>query len=395
MQAPPFLQMCYTNHMKVRIEIDTKTFIRFWLVVFGFALLALAIYSARTALLILGIAFFLALALNEPVNWLVQKLPNKSRTLSTAIAFTTVVVVLGLVIVLVIPPIVQQTMKFVDNAPAMVETVAKQWHGIGELVEKYHVQAQVAQVTDSIQSDMTKWATSIGKNFLSGVGSMFAFFTAALLTLVLTFLMLVEGPTWLKRLWSLYQDEEKMKTHQTLVHRMRSVVTGYVGGQLSVSAIDGICAGLTVFILSLFFHEIPGNLAFPAILLCFVLSLIPMFGATVAGVLVSLLIAFNSIPAAIIFVVYFIVYQQLENNVISPKIQSKRIELSPLAVLCAVTVGLYVFGILGGIISIPVAGCLKVLADNYIEQTKKRRALKKKPLVKLAKTAKRLTGEEA
>ena len=81
--------------MKVRIEIDTKTFIRFWLVVFWFALFALALYSARTALLILGIAFFLALALNEPVNWLVQKLPNRSRTLSTAIAFTMVVVVLA------------------------------------------------------------------------------------------------------------------------------------------------------------------------------------------------------------------------------------------------------------------------------------------------------------
>ncbi len=381
--------------MKVRIEIDTKTFIRFWLVVFGFALFALALYSARTALLILGIAFFLALALNEPVNWLVQKLPNRSRTLSTAIAFTMVVVVLGAVIILVVPPIVQQTMKFVDNAPAMVDTVSRQWHGVGQIIEKYHVQAQVTQVTDSIQSDVTKWATSVGKNFVSGIGSMFSFFAATLLTLVLTFLMLIEGPVWLRRLWNLYQDEGKMKSHQTLVHRMRAVVTGYVSGQLSVSAIDGLCAGATVFILSFFFHEMPGNLAFPAIVLCFVLSLIPMFGATIAGVLVTILIAFNSIPAAIIFIIYFIVYQQLENNIISPRIQSKRIELSPLAVLCAVTVGLYVFGVLGGIISIPIAGCVKVLADNYIEQTRKKRELKKKPLVKLAKGAKRSAHDEA
>ena len=120
-----------------------------------------------------------------------------------------------------------------------------------------------------------------------------------------------------------------------------------------------------------------------------------MFGATIAGVLVTILIAFNSIPAAIIFIIYFIVYQQLENNIISPRIQSKRIELSPLAVLCAVTVGLYVFGVLGGIISIPIAGCVKVLADNYIEQTRKKRELKKKPLVKLAKGAKRSAHDEA
>ena len=373
--------------MKVRIEIDTKTFIRFWLVVFGFVLLALAIYSARTALLILGIAFFLALALNGPVNWLVQKLPNRSRTLSTALAFTSVVVALCAIVVLVIPPIVQQTMKFVDNAPVMVETVSRQWHGVGHVIEKYHIQAQVTQVTDNIQADATRWATSIGKNFLSGIGSMFSFMAAALLTLVLTFLMLIEGPVWLKRLWSLYQNEDRMKIHQTLIHRMRSVVTGYVGGQLSVSAIDGICAGIMVFILSLFFHEVPGNLAFPTIMLCFVLSLIPMFGATIAGVLVAVLIAFNSVPAAIIFIIYFMVYQQLENNIISPRIQSKRIELSPLAVLCAVTVGLYVFGVLGGIISIPIAGCVKVLADNYIEQTRKKRIVKKKTLDGLANSA--------
>ena len=115
--------------MKVRIEIDTKTFIRFWLVVIGFAAAILALYSARTALVIIGTALFLALALNGPVSRLARYLPGRSRTLSTALSFLVVVVFLAMVIFLVIPPIVQQTAKFIDSAPEMVRTISAQWHG--------------------------------------------------------------------------------------------------------------------------------------------------------------------------------------------------------------------------------------------------------------------------
>ncbi len=371
--------------MKVRIEIDTKTFVRFWLVVFGFMAVIFAVYNARTALLILGIALFLALALNGPVSRLSRYLPDRSRSLSTAIAFTVVVAFLAAVVFLVIPPIVQQTAKFVDNAPDMLRTVSTQWHGIGNLVEKYHLQAQVDQAVVAIQNDATKWVTGFGHNLVSGLGSAFSLFAATLLVLVLTFLMLVEGPEWLRKIWGLYQDDDRMKAHQRLVSRMYAVVSGYVGGQLTVSAIDGLCAGATVFILSQFFHEVPANLALPSIAICFTLSLIPMFGATIAGVIVTLLLMMNSLPAAIIFAVYFMVYQQVENNIISPRIQAKRIELSPLAVLAAVTVGLYVFGIAGGIISIPIAGCLKVLIEDYLERSRKQRKESDRPLAKLVK----------
>ncbi|OYX38058.1 hypothetical protein B7Z00_02565, partial [Candidatus Saccharibacteria bacterium 32-50-10] len=89
--------------MKVRIEIDTRTFVRFWLVVIGFAFAILALYSARTALIIIGTALFLALALNGPVSRLSRRLPDRSRTLSTAIAFTVVVALLAAVVFLVLP----------------------------------------------------------------------------------------------------------------------------------------------------------------------------------------------------------------------------------------------------------------------------------------------------
>lgn len=378
--------------MKVRIEIDTKTFVRFWLVVIGFAAAILALYSARTALIILGTALFLALALNGPVSRLARYLPDRSRTLSTALAFLVVVVFLSAVIFLVIPPIVQQTAKFVDSAPEMVRTISSQWHGLGNLIEKYHIQTQVDQIVAAIQTDAARWTTNLGKNFISGLGSAVNMVVAGILVLVLTFLMLVEGPEWLRRIWGLYRDNDRMKQHKRLVGRMHAVVSGYVSGQLTISAIDGLAAGATVFILSQFFHEVPANLALPTVAMCFTLSLIPMFGATLAGMLVAVLLFFSSMPAGILFAIYFLVYQQIENNVIGPRVQSKRLELSPLAVLASVIIGLYVFGVIGGVISIPIAGCIKVLVEDYLERSREKRVENDKPLTKLVK---KVTGESA
>jgi predicted PurR-regulated permease PerM len=378
--------------MKVRIEIDTRTFVRFWLVVIGFAFAILALYSARTALIIIGIALFLALALNGPVSKLSKRLPDRSRTLSTAIAFFVVVAFLAAVIFLVVPPIIQQTSKFIESAPTLVKTVSEQWHGLGTIIEKYHIQPQVDQAIAAVQADSSRWATNAGKNLISGIGSAFSLFVATLLVLVLTFLMLVEGPGWLRRIWGLYRDTDRMESHKKLVNRMHGVVAGYVTGQLTVSGIGSTCAGLTVFILSLFFTEVPANLALPSVAIAFTLSLIPMFGATIAGAIISLLLIFNSVPAGIIFAIYFMVYQQIENNFISPTIQSKRIELTPLAVLVAVTIGLYVFGVAGGIISIPIAGCIKVLVEDYLERSREVRVESDRPLSKLVK---KLTGENA
>lgn len=377
--------------MKVRIEIDTKTFVRFWLVVIGFAFAILAIYSARTALIILGIAFFLALALNAPVSFLAKYLPGKSRVGGTALAFIVVVALLGTLVFLVIPPIAQQTAKFAESIPGLVDTASTQWHGVNELVTKYHLESHVENIQNSIKNNATSWATTFGSNVLGSVGSVLSFIASTFLVLVLSFLMLIEGPMWLKRLWGVYNDQERMESHRNLVHRMYNVVTGYVTGQLTVSAIGATLAGITVFIISMFLN-VPGNLALPTVAIAFTLSLIPMFGATIAGILIALLLAFNDVTAGIIFAGYFIIYQQIENNFISPTIQSRKVELSALAVLASVTIGLYVFGLAGGIISIPIAGCLKVLLEDYLERAKKNRAQSEKPLHKLVK---KLQGEDA
>lgn len=370
--------------MKVRIEIDTKTFVRFWLVVIGFALATLAIFSAREALVILGSAFFLALALNRPVSYLASHLPGKSRVGGTAIAFLVVVALLGVFVFLVLPPIIQQSTKFIESIPAITSNATTQWKGIGSLIDKYHLQPQVNSALSSLQDNTARWASNLGGNVVSGVGSVVGFITSVLLALVLCFFMLVEGPAWLKRIWGIYGDQDRMEYHRKLTHRMYNVVTGYVTGQLIVTAIGAALAGITVFAIS-FFLPIPSNLALPTVAITFILSLIPMFGATLSGVLIALLLALNDVSAGIIYAVFFIIYQQIENNFVSPAIQSRKLELSPLAVLASVTVGLYVFGLAGGIISIPIAGCIKVLAEEYFAQAKKGRIRSEKPIAKLVK----------
>ena len=114
-----------------------------------------------------------------------------------------------------------------------------------------------------------------------------------------------------------------------------------------------------------------------------------MFGATIAGALMTLLLGLNSVTAAIIYLVFFIIYQQVENNFISPVIQSKKVELSALTVLVSVTIGLYISGIVGGVIAIPIAGTIKVLLEDYLDQSKKKREESQKMSAKLVNKIKK------
>jgi len=372
--------------MNTRIDIDTRTFVRFWLVIFGIALIALLLYKAQVALIILGVSLFLALALNGPVSRISRRLPGRSRVGATAIAYVLVVTFLSAFITLLVPPIVQQTAGFVQSAPALLDSATSQWTGLNDFVDQYHLQPQVDGAVESIKNSAAGWASNVGRGVVSSIGSVFSFFTALILVLVLTFLMLIEGPDWIKRVWKLYRDKEKMEKHKRVAGKIYTVITGYVAGQLTVSTIGGVIAGLAVFILSFIFPSVEAGLAIPTAAITFLLSLIPMFGATIGGAIITLLLALNSVPAAIIYVIFFIVYQQVENNFISPHIQSKRINLSALMILAAVTVGLYMFGIVGGIIAIPIAGSIRILIEEYLSSRHKTEV--EKPAVVLAKAKK-------
>ena len=158
--------------MKVKIEIDTKTFVRFWLVVIGFGLAGLAIYSVRHALTLIAISLFLALALNRPVAALAKLLPGRSRLGGTALAYIILVAILSGVVWFVVPPIIQQSAKFVENVPSMIENASSQWHIVNDFVDKNGLRSQVDLALDNMKNQASSWAAGFGANIISSIGSL-------------------------------------------------------------------------------------------------------------------------------------------------------------------------------------------------------------------------------
>lgn len=362
--------------MNIKVDLDTKTFFRFWAVIAIIVFAVFFVSVASTAFYILGLSLFLALALNAPVSAIARLLPGKGRVLPTAIAYVLVTVVVSLLIFFIIPPIINETINFLKTVPTLVNNFINEWKGLNSLIEQYNLRPQIENALDGLQGSVVSWAGSLGSVLLSSIGSILNYGTQAILVFALTFLMLVEGPSWKKRLLSLYGNQKKMERQSRVLTKMSGVVSGYVNGQILLSAIGGLLSSLAVFGLSFLFPAVPASLAIPAAVIAFILSLIPVFGAFVGGIIVAAFLFFSSPVAALIYLIYFTIYQQIENNALAPKIQAKKVNLSALTVLAAVTIGIYTLGVAGAIIAIPIAGCIRVLVDEYAMEALARRKTK-------------------
>ena len=131
-----------------------------------------------------------------------------------------------------------------------------------------------------------------------------------------------------------------------------------------VAVVDGCASTIIVFVLSLILG-FSSNLAIPMGLITMLFYLIPMFGQFIGGTLVTVILFFSNPLAAGVFAIIYIVYAQIENNLIAPKIQGDALKLKPVVILCAIVIGMYMFGLLGAIVAIPIAGCIRVLAEEY------------------------------
>ena len=342
--------------MSIKVDIETKVFIRLAFVILGFGLGLFAIYQTRSALLLLAISLFLALALNPPVSLISKRLPGNSRVGATAIAYLIVIALLGGFFVLVVPPVIEQSAKFANSVPGLIDDLAERRTLFDDFIVQYGLEGAVDQAVENAKDQAANIAANLGNTLVSGATATFSGLANMIFVLVLTFLMLIEGPAWLRRMWGLYDDQERLEKHRALVSQMYRVVTGFVNGQLMVAGIAAVCTIVFVLTMSILF-DLPANLAVPL--------------------------------AVIIFLTYFVIYQQIENNFISPAIQSKSVELSALLILSAVLIGLTLGGLFGGIIAIPIAGCLRVLFMYQLENQKRVRESKtKNPIKRLAKKVK-------
>lgn len=371
----------------MKVDIDTQVFIRFVLVCLGFGLALLAIYKTSSALVLLAVSLFLALALNPPVSQLAKRLPGNSRVGATAIAYLAVIAFLGGFLVLIVPPVIEQSARFADTVPGLIDKASQQRTVFDDFINRYGLEQTVDDAIAGAKDNATSLAANLGNTLVGGVGSLLGGVANLLLVLVLAFLMLIEGPYILKRIWGLYEDQVKLVRHRSLVKRMYRVVTGFVNGQLAVAAVAAVCTLVVLLTLSATLG-LPANLAVPLSVVIFITGMIPMIGATIGAVLVGLVLLLNSPTAAIIFVVYFVVYQQIENNVISPTIQSKSVELSALAILSAILIGITLGGLLGGVVAIPIAGCIRVLMLDQLEVARTKRQQNEHPVKKLVKRTK-------
>lgn len=356
------------------IETDLKTFIKFWLVPIAIVAVIFILYKALTGLIIIGISLFLALALKplvRKVNGFFTRhfgTEKKHSTTSAVMAYMIVVLVIGGIIATVGPVVVNETSKFIQNAPEMFQENFGGWEGINSFGRQIGIDNLQAEIINAMNSLSSNLLGNLGSDVVASVSGIADVVMKIVLVLVLTLLFLLEGPMLMETFWkSISAGEENkkpVKVAKQVVSKMANVISTYVSRQITVAALDGIVSGLVVFLLSLF-TGISTSLAIPMGMITMTFYMIPMFGQFIGGTLVTLILLFSSLPAGLIFAVIYIVYAQVENNVIAPKIQGNALKLPAVAILCAIVIGMYMFGLLGAIIAIPIAGCIRVLADEY------------------------------
>jgi predicted PurR-regulated permease PerM len=342
---------------EVAITVTTETFIRLAVLTVGTIILLFALHKASHALLLIFTAFFLSLALNSPVYWLSRHLPGKrrgNRTIATTLSFLVVVILLGGFLASITPPLVRQTENFADVAPNLIRDFRSQNSGTGRLIRKYHLQKQV----DTFSSQLSERLKNIGGTAFSTAQRIGSSAFSVLTIFVLTFMMLIEGPRWLGFMRDVIPDKHHSAADR-LALDMYKVVKGFVNGQVLLAALASVLILPAVLIL---------HIGYPVALLViiFICGLIPMIGHTIGAIIVTVVALFHSTSSAIIILAYYILYQQIENYLIQPRIQANSTNMSPLLVFMAVVIGVSFGGLFGGLVAIPVAGCLRIALLEYL-----------------------------
>lgn len=348
--------------MDKKVHVDTRTIITFWLVPLAIVLFWLFVTQAAQALLIIGSALFLALAIAPLVNKIAKRVPGHKRNLATALSYVVVVGVLVAILSVIVPIVVEQTAKLIDSLPDAMRSDSDLWNNLNSFGTSIGIPDLHGQVMSAVNTFADNF--DFGGAILGTIGTIGNILATVFLALVLGFLMLIDGPRIIEAVKSKFAGSKRAPKAIRTIERMGELISKFVYGELFVALINACVTALTVFILSLIFGFSAG-LALPFGLITGTLCLVPMFGSFVGFTIVSLILILSSPWAALIFFVVAVIYLQLEGNVIYPRIQSKGLHLPTLVVLGAITIGIYTFGLLGAIIAVPIAGCIKILIEEY------------------------------
>lgn len=300
------------------------------------------------------IALFLALALNPAVEFFERR--GLARGWASAIVFFLALIVFAGLGTLLIPPLVNQITTFVEDVPDLIDDLIAGRGSLGFLQDDYQLVDRVREAIEEQGAGGVLGLTTAGLAVARGVIS---FVVGTVAIAFLTFFMLLEGP----RLTARFRDflpEHLRPRWERVSGEIYRTVGGYVTGNLLISLIAGLVSAGVLVVLG-------SDYAVALAVLVAVLDLVPLAGATLAAVLVST-VGFVELGwvRGVILIVFFVVYQQLENHILQPVIYGRTVQLSPLTVLVAVLIGAELVGILGALAAIPTAGIVQALFREVV-----------------------------
>jgi predicted PurR-regulated permease PerM len=317
------------------------------------------IWISRHILTWILIALFLALALNPAVDWF-QQHGLKRRGAAAAVTFLLAIgffVAIGFTFV---PTLVSQVNDFVQKLPDYTHDITHGRGRLGFLETKYHIQERIQKAVSEGGATKVLGLSGVAISVAKGV---ITIVVATITIIFMTFFMLLEGPLWVERFYGALPADSQPRWRKVGYDIYRTV-GGYVTGNLLISLIAGGSTTVVLLIMGVPYAVALG-------LIVAILDLIPLAGATIAAILIGIVAFLHSIPAGIVVIVFFVLYQQVENHLLQPLVYGRTVQLSPLTVLISILIGAELAGVVGALGAIPVAGSIQVLLLDWREHRHK------------------------
>jgi predicted PurR-regulated permease PerM len=332
-----------------------RAVLRVVLVVVAVVLTLALIYVLRRPLTWIFIAAFIAIALSGPINLLSRRM---RRGFAVAIVYLCLILAPFALIGLLVPPIVTQANNLIQNLPEYAQDVTNfvnENERLRELQEDYDITGKLQEEAEQLPSRIGDAAGVLSDIGLGIVNSVFA----AVTILVLSIFMVGSGRRFLEA-WARQYSPEREEWMHRLFERIANAIGNYVAGALIQATIAGVSSWIMLLILGVDF-------ALPLAVIVFLLDLVPLVGATLGAIIVGIVTLFADFPIdTIVWAIFAIIYQQVENNVIQPRIQARAVQLEPLIVLISVLFGSTLFGVLGALLAIPVAAAIQITIREYM-----------------------------
>ena len=328
------------------------------LLVLGMAVLvglALAlVYLAWRPLTWILIATLLAAALNPAVEAIEQR--GLARIWAATVVFVLALLVVTGIGFLIVPPLVTQVSEFGNAVPDFIDDLTAGRGPLGWLQDEYQI---VDRIRAAIERQGVGGILGLSGPALDVVRSVVTAVVGTITVIFLTYFMLLEGPRTIRGILGLLPESSRPR-YERVGRDIYRAISGYVTGNLLISLVAGTLSTVVLF-------AVGSEYAVALGLLVAILDLIPLAGATLAAILVSTVIFIETDWIRCLIVIgFFIAYQQFENHVLQPLVYGRTVQLSPLAVLCAVLIGAQLAGILGALLAIPIAGSLIAIVREIL-----------------------------